>query len=154
MWSFIIPAIAALAGSLFSKKGSSSPDPSATASGTGDATLQSLLPQLQQLIALQQRQSLYTDPGAATPGQTVPQGAVPLQGAIARMAFGMLPNWAQQGFDVPSQTAQWLPPGSPAYRAPGPPLSPTPDPGQPTDLVHPLQRPLYQPHNQQTRQGA
>lgn len=62
-----------------------------------DPTLNAIYPDLQRLMAFQQRQALFTDPGSAPLfGMNAPEGSVPLQLALARLAFSLLPVSAQQ----------------------------------------------------------
>ena len=62
------------------------------------ATLEALLPQLLQLIRGQQYDYLLKNPNAASLfGMSAPQNSVPLNDAIVKMAYGLLPGWAQTG---------------------------------------------------------
>lgn len=57
-----------------------------------------LLEQLLKLIRGQQYDYLLKNPGASeTLGMQAPGNAVPLNDAIVKMAYGMLPGWAQTG---------------------------------------------------------
>ncbi len=57
-----------------------------------------LLEQLLKLIRGQQYDYLLKNPGASqTLGMSAPGNAVPLNDAIVKMAYGMLPGWAQTG---------------------------------------------------------
>ncbi len=114
MWNLLIPLISAGVGLLGGKKGKD-----AQKKASAGADLQSILPQLMALLQqqqgnqgqnyqMQQRKSMMTDPGAsAIYGQAPPQGAVPLQEAIARMAYGLMPTSAR----MPPQGQQ--PPAAP-----------------------------------------
>ena len=74
------------------------------------ATLEALLPQLLQLIRGQQYDYLLKNPNAASLfGMSAPQNSVPLNDAVVKMAYGLLPGWAQQGAQQGLATA----PGSP-----------------------------------------
>lgn len=128
----LITSLASLFGGLFG--GKKSKDSAAKASQGAD--LQSILPQLmallqqqqgnsQQNYQMQQRKALLTDPGAASIyGGQAPQGAVPLQEALARMAYGSLPTSARQGPGM----MPGMPQGQPQAPLPMPPMGPTAKP--------------------------
>ena len=104
MFAALIPLISAAAGLFGAKKSKD-----AAKKASHGATLQDVLPQLMALMQqqqtqqsqnyqMQQRKALLTDPGAASIfGGQAPAGAVPLQEALARMAYGLLPTSARGG---------------------------------------------------------
>lgn len=109
-WSLAIPLITSALGFLGGHQ-----DKKAANQAAAGSRLSDLMPLIQQLIQqqqtnsqtnyqAQQRRSLLTDPGAASlyPGAQVPQGAVPLQSAIAQMAYNLLPGSAKTGLSLPS----------------------------------------------------
>jgi len=62
------------------------------------AQLSAIIPQLQALMRAQQQRSMYTDPGlAGIFGGQAPPGSVPLQLAMARLAYQLLPRSARAG---------------------------------------------------------
>jgi hypothetical protein len=62
------------------------------------AQLSAIVPQLEALMRAQQQQALYTDPSlAALFGRQAPPGSVPLQLALARLAYQLLPRSARAG---------------------------------------------------------
>lgn len=80
-------------------------------------------PEIKALIEMQmrrqQRRDLFTDPGLAEMyGMATPEGAVPLQGAIAQLAYSLLPDSARVGLTMPTPTAPTTDPGQLPF-APG-----------------------------------
>lgn len=126
----VITSIASLLGGLFGGKKSKDAQKSASAG----ADLQSILPQIMALLQqqqgnqsqnyqMQQRKALLTDPGAASIyGQAPPAGAVPLQEALARMAYGLLPTSARQGAGQQPSAPPGPPQGSQTAPLPMPPM--------------------------------
>src|SRR5690606_7618012 len=99
----LIPiALGALGGFLGRKAGGGGDD------DRGAAGSLDIPPEIRALIDLRQkqaqRQQLLTDPGASEMfGMAPPEGAVPLQGAIAQLAYSLLPDSARAGLTMPGE---------------------------------------------------